>query len=208
MPAPALPSRRLTIQRSLQHSLQRSLRFALLVAASIIPARQLQAQGVPEFPRGWMGRWTGTLTTYGPPDSIRNRIPITLEIAREATGQAFQWRTVFNADTVRGLRAYRLLVRDSLRGQYATDEGNGLVLEETYIAGSLLSVFEVGGRVLESRYTLRADTLVHDITWWSATPSAATRGEGANSEGGAGVRSYRVQGRQRAIMTRVPALTP
>lgn len=200
MPDAPLPSRMLAPPLALL--------CALLLAASIVPTRQLVAQGTPSFPGGWLGRWTGTLTTYAPPDSVRNSLPITLEIAREAAGQGFQWRTVFNADTVRGVRAYRLLVRDSVRGHYATDEGNGLLLEETFIAGSLMSVFEVGGRVLESRYTLRADTLTHDITWWSATPTTTTRGEGANSEGGATVRSYRVEGRQRAVMTRAPAPNP
>lgn len=189
-------------------SLPLALLCSLVFAAGNVSSRSLEAQGTAPFPDGWLGRWSGTLTTYAPPDSIRNRIPITLEIAREASGQAFRWRTVFNADTVRGLRDYRLLVRDPTRGHYATDEGNGLVLEETFVGGSLLSVFEVGGRVLESRYTLRADTLTHDITWWSTTPATTTRGEGANSERGATVRSYRVEGRQRAVLTRVVALNP
>jgi len=189
-----------------------SRRFAVhlpfLLAASLALGVRIEAQATPPFPDGWLGRWSGTLVTYAPPDSVRNRIPITLEIAREASGRTFTWRTVFNADTVRGVRNYRLLVRDPARGHYATDEGNGLVLEETYLAGSLMSVFEVGGRVLESRYTLRADTLTHDITWWSASPVSTARGEGANSEGGAAVRSYRVEGRQRATMTRVRAVDP
>lgn len=178
--------------------------FSLALLTSLaLPTAGLAAQA-PRFPADWLGDWTGTLTTVSAPDSVRSRIPITLRIAREDTGRALTWRTVFNADTVRGLRDYRLVVRDSARGWYATDERNGLLLDETLIAGSLVSVFQVGPRVLESRYTLRGDTLTHDITWWSATPAAVQRGTGANAEQGAEVRTFRVDGRQQAVMTRTP----
>jgi hypothetical protein len=60
------------------------------------------------------------------------------------TGSALTWRTVFNADTVRGLRDYRLIVRDAARGRYATDERSAILLDETLIAGSLISVFRSG----------------------------------------------------------------
>lgn len=175
------------------------------VALSMLTTALLASEGgaqAPRFPTDWLGEWSGSLTTVSAPDSVRNRIPITLRIAREDTGSALTWRTVFNADTARGLRDYRLVVRDSARGWYATDERNGLLLDETLIAGSLVSVFQVGPRVLESRYTLRGDTLTHDITWWSATPTAVQRGSGANAEQSAEVRTFRVDGRQQAVMTR------
>ena len=155
------------------------------------------------FPDGWVGEWHGTLTTVAPPDSVRNRIPLTLTIAREASGDAWSWRTVFNADTVRGLRNYRLLVRDAARGLYATDEGNGVVLEDTWVGGSLISVFQVGTQILESRYTMRGDTLTHDIVYWSSTPSTTVRGSGANAEGGVAITTHRILGRQRAVLTRL-----
>lgn len=171
--------------------------FSLAFAATPL---QLGAQGA--FPASWAGRWQGTLTTVAPPDSVRNRIPISLLIVKEDTGSAWTWRTVFNADTVRGLRDYRLLVRDAAKGHYATDERNDLVLESTFVDGTLVSVFQVGGRVLESRYALLGDSLVHDIMWWNATPMASQRGSGANAEAGAEVRSHRVEGRQRAVFRR------
>lgn len=177
-----------------------ALLTGLAIALITAPTRaQPQA-----FPAAWAGRWAGTLTTWAPPDSVINRIPISLLIAREDTGSAWTWRTVFNADTVRGMRDYRLLIRDAAKGHYATDERNGLVLESTLVHGTLVNVFQVGGRVLESRYALAGDSLVHDIMWWSATPVNRQRGAGANSESGADVTSHRVEGRQRAVMRRVP----
>ncbi|MCC7055347.1 MAG: hypothetical protein IT355_18890 [Gemmatimonadaceae bacterium] len=173
--------------------------FVLCLAA---PA--LRGQAPPRFPEAWAGQWSGTLTTYSPPDSVRNRIPISLRIAREPAGGAWTWRTIFNADTVRGNRPYRLVVEDVARGHYATDEGNGVLLDETVIGGMLTSVFQVQSRVLESRYTLRGDTLVHELTWWDITPTRTVKGSGANAEGGAEIRSFRVQGLQRSVMVRAP----
>ena len=176
--------------------------FAVLSTAAALARAEAQVPSRTTFPASWAGTWEGALTTWSAPDSVRNRIPLTLTIAREDTGSAYTWRTVFNADTVRGVRPYRLVVRDAERGIYGTDEGNGLVLEERWLAGALISVFQVADRVLESRYALRGDTLVHDIVWWSAKPLTSMKGEGPNAERGAAVLSFRVEGRQQAVMTR------
>jgi hypothetical protein len=177
--------------------------FAAGIAACLLTASsRLDAQS--SFPAAWAGHWEGRLATFSPPDSVRNAVPLSLVIARRSDS-TWTWRTVFNADTVRGLRDYRLLVRDAAKGHYATDEGNGLVLESTLVAGALVSVFQVGTRVLESRYTLEGDSLVHDIVWWDAAAQGAQRGSGANAEAGATVRSFRVEGRQRAVLRRVSA---
>jgi hypothetical protein len=175
----------------------RALAVAPLLA--IAACANAQAARVPEI---WIGHWTGTLTTYSPPDSVRNSIPITLDIAREPSGGHYTWKTIFNADTVRGLRPYRLLVEDAAKGHFATDEGNGVLLDETLIAGVLTSVFQVQTRVLESRYSMRGDSLVHELTWWDATPTRTVKGSGANAEGGATITSFRVKGMQRAVMVR------
>jgi len=171
--------------------------------AVILSAMAAGAQPAPAaFPDAWIGHWEGTLVTLRPPDSVRNRIPISLEIARERSGDAYTWRTIFNADTVGGLRPYRLLVEDAARGLFAVDERNGVVLDETYIGGVLTSVFRVQTRVLESRYSLRGDTLTHELSWWEAAPTRTVRGSGANAEGGGEITSYRVLGMQRATFVR------
>lgn len=134
------------------------------LASSLLIGCRVSAQATMPFPSNWIGRWSGTLTTLTPPDSVRNRIPISLGIAREATGSGYTWRTIFNADTVRGLRPCRLIVEDAAKGHYATDESNGVLLDGTYIGGVLTSVFRVETRVLESRYSLRGNTLVRELT--------------------------------------------
>jgi hypothetical protein len=177
--------------------------LALTGALTLLVARNARAQRV--FPDTWTGRWVGTLTTYAPPDSVRNRIPISLEITPlETDPTSYSWRTIFNADTVRGLRPYRLIVENAAKGLFATDEGNGVLLDETWLGGVLTSVFQVQTRILHSQYTLRGDTLTHALSWWDAAPTRSVQGSGANSEGGVEIRSYRVQGMQRSVMVRQP----
>lgn len=170
--------------------------------ALLAPSAQAQGERSASFPGKWLGHWEGTLVTISPPDSVRNNIPITLDIARTADSKRYMWRTVFNRDTVRGLRDYALVVVDPARGYYATDEGNGLTLAETLIGDVLESVFQVGGRVLRSSYQLRGDTLRHQLSWWDAAAIDTMRGSGATGEGGAEVRTFRVAGVQRAVFVR------
>ena len=180
--------------------------IAAIAAAVLFGAGCASAQAAlpVAFPDAWAGQWSGTLTTIVPPDSVRNRIPITLEIAREPNAAAFRWRTVFAADTAKGLRDYRLLIKDAAHGAYAIDERNGLVLSATYLGGTLVSVYRVGDRMFESRHVVHGDTLMHDLVWWNADSARTERGSGANAEGGASVTSFRVEGRQHAVMTRRP----
>jgi hypothetical protein len=180
----------------------RTIRQLAVFTSLIALATQASAQSPQRFPDTWVGHWSGTLNTYAAPDSVRNTIPITLDIARDPSDSGFTWKTVFNADTVRGVRPYRLLVEAPLKGHYATDEGNGVLLDETLIGGVLTSVFQVQTRVLESRYSVRGDTLTHELTWWDVSPTRTVKGSGANSEGGAEIRSFRVLGMQRAVMVR------
>ncbi len=180
-----------------------TLRRTLAAAAlALAPATGACAQSPLRFPDAWVGMWSGTLTTISPPDSVRTRFPITLEIAREASGTGYRWQTIFNADTVRGIRPYRLIVEDVAKGKYATDEGNGVLLDESLIGGVLTSVFQVQTRVLENHYELRGDTLTQTLTWWDTTPTRTVKGSGANAEGGSEIHSFRVLGMQRAMMVR------
>jgi hypothetical protein len=181
-----------------------SQRIAALALLGIFAATS-QAGAQATFPGAWAGKWSGTLRTYAPPDSVRNTIPVTLEIQRESDGKAYLWRTIFNADTMRGIRPYRLVIENAAKGLYATDESNGVLLDETFIAGVLTSVFQVGTRFISNRYAVHGDTLTQELLWWESAPTRTVKGSGANAEGGAEILSYRVLGLQRAMMTRVRA---
>ncbi|MDZ7630800.1 MAG: hypothetical protein U5K74_05420 [Gemmatimonadaceae bacterium] len=53
--------------------------------------------------------------------------------------------------------------------------------------------------MLESLRVPAGARLTHELTWWDTTATRSVQGAGANSEGGAVIRSYRVQ---RSVMVR------
>jgi hypothetical protein len=130
-------------------------------------------------------------------------VPVTMTIASTADRAVFQWRQVFNNDSSRNVKDYLLRVGDAASGRYETDERNGIVMDATYVGGALISVFQVGDQVLETRVSLQADSLVQDLIFWSSSAVKTTEGSGPNGERGTPVTSFRVTGRQRMAMTRV-----
>lgn len=178
------------------------LTCALLIAGMLGTTPVRAQQLTRPFVAAWAGDWAGTLTVYGRGDSVLSTVPLTLHIAPEPTGGGWTWRTVYNADTVRGLRPYRLLPDSSGPNRWLLDENNGIQLAARYVDGALFTVFDVDGRHFLGRDELRGDTLVLDLTFWRAAARTITRGTGANAERGMPVGTTPLEGRQRAVLTR------
>jgi hypothetical protein len=153
-------------------------------------------------PEAWTGTWRGVLTTYGAVDSVKFTVPVTLTIAPLAEAGAYRWRHVYANDSTRNVKDYVLRTIDAAAGRYATDENNGIVLDEQFVGGMLVSVFQVGEQVIENRTEVRGDTLVQDLLAWRRTAVRETRGTGPNGEQGAPVSSFRVTSRQRSVLVR------
>ncbi len=163
------------------------------------PARSARAAS---FPESWIGVWDGTLTNYQSADNTGTKVPVTLTISRETEPGVFRWRHVYNNDTTRALKDYRLRTINADSGHYATDEGNGILIDETFTGGMLVSVFQVGDQMIENRTSMQSDSLVQDLIFWKATPIRTSKGTGPNGEQGAAVVSFRVSGRQRSVFVR------
>ncbi len=180
--------------------------FALLLALLLasLHATAITAQTTPRAaaPESWIGFWRGTLTNFGGGDSVKLRVPVTMEIASTAIRGRLKWRTVYNGDTTRSMKDYSLIVLDSAAGRYATDENNGILIDETLTGGILVSVFQVGDQLIENRIGVQGDSLVQDLIFWKSTPIRSVQGAGPNGEKGTPVLSFRVSGRQRLALAR------
>ncbi|MDB4917018.1 MAG: hypothetical protein JWM95_4662 [Gemmatimonadetes bacterium] len=157
---------------------------------------QVGAQGAA--PDAWVGKWKGSLATYGAADTLRLSVPVTLEITKESP-IAYKWHTVYAADTTRGAKDYRMRVIDVAAGRYVTDESNGILIDAIFMGGALISVFQVGERMFENRITLVGDALVQDLIWWRTTSERTTTGSGGRA---AEVQAFRIDGRQRTVVHR------
>jgi hypothetical protein len=101
------------------------------------------------------------------------------------------------------MKDYTLRTVDAAAGRYVTDENNGILIDETYTGGMLVSVFQVGDQLLENRWTLQGDSLVQDLIFWKSTAVRTTNGAGPNGERGTPVMAFRVSGRQRTVFAKV-----
>ncbi len=128
-------------------------------------------------------------------------IPVRMTIKRLDNG-AYVWRTVYNNDDVMGLRDYRLIPDPDRPGHYVTDEQNGILLRTQLIGNELHSAFSVDAQNLTSTYRIQADTLIHEVAFWSSDDVETTTGTGVAGEDGKPVLSYLVSGIQRSVMTR------
>ena len=81
----------------------------------------------------------------------------------------FHWRLRYGGEEVRD---HTLVVRDRSRGVAAFDENNGIVLPVQLSDAELISVFEVGGSVLNVRYRRERDGLRVCVDSYSEGPAS------------------------------------
>lgn len=133
----------------------------------------------------WYGTWRGTLTLAPPPKNFPSNNPMQLRIAALGAGR-WSWVIAYAGQPERN---YELR---SLGEGLVLDERNGILLDAVLEGDELLSVFEVGGRLLLTRYTLSKATLVYETQTF-------TKGElGPNQ-----VASWKRTSVQRASLKRV-----
>lgn len=145
------------------------------------------------FPDAWIGVWQGTLEwqqrSAAGPDTPPRTIGFTLEIGPRGTDGSRPWRLSYEGQST---REYRLREVDVAAGQFAIDEGDGLVLTATWFGDTLVSRFAVAGSLLCARQRFLADRIEHEI--WA--------GPIDGSRLGGGVDAHRVTTLQRAVLRR------
>ncbi len=183
--------------------------FALLRDAALLctfiaaSAGTAAAQRSSSPPERWVGTWRGTLQNLGAGDSVKLTVPVTLTIARTSDPAAFRWRHVYANDSTKNVKDYTLKVVDAAAGKYLTDENNGILIDESFVGGMLVSVFSVADQYIENRTSVRGDTLVQELIAWKNTPLRTSGGAGPNGERGMPVSAFRVSSVQRGVLVRV-----
>ncbi|MCY7349828.1 MAG: hypothetical protein LH606_04065 [Cytophagaceae bacterium] len=125
------------------------------------PTQANQAKVVP-FPRSWQGRWKGNLSIYTVPNRLQ-RVPMMIEIRPTSDTARYAFNITYGTDTVKGRRAYDLIVINAQRGIYQIDEKNSIKMEGFFVAGRLISEFTLGGNRLISSYEKRGETLTFEV---------------------------------------------
>ena len=159
----------------------RAASLCLLFAACASVDQLGSSAGFEDF----VGDWSGSLQR---PDGEAIAMSLQVEpVAGDAN--RFHWRLRYGGEEVRD---HTLVVRDRSRGVAAFDENNGIVLPVQLRDAELISVFEVGGSVLNVRYRRERDGLRVCVDSYS---------EGASEPAGQQVRAWPKIAVQRGWLT-------
>ena len=138
---------------------------ALLVARTEVSAAPAPAAQAAVFPQAWFGRWRGTAQSLAP--GAAPQAAVELVVGPTERPERFTWTVVYDGAQGRQERRYTLVAVDAARGLYLVDEGNGIALPHTLLAGALYSQFEVGGSRITARTCCWAAAPPTSASWWS-----------------------------------------
>lgn len=174
----------------------------------LLPREEVSAAPAPAapaaFPQAWFGRWRGTAQSVAPGAAVQS---FTMEFALAPTAQAgrYAWTIVYDGTQGRQERRYTLVTLDAARGLYVVDEGNGIALPHTLLAGALYSQFEVGGSRVSARQVLLGsgtsdERILVEMVSTVVADAQKTGGQGGVPE----VVGWPVRALQSAALRRVP----
>lgn len=159
---------------------------------------------VLQFPVDWVGDWSGELVIYTA-EGERQRLPMLLKIQPipDSAG-VYTYHIVYGEDTPENTRPYRLRTLDAATGHYEIDEANGIVLDDYVLDNKLYSRFSVMGSLLLATVEARGRTLIYEIISGPMEPIRTTGDIPAATpeETIPPVEGFRIQVRQRAVLTR------
>ena len=154
------------------------------------------------FPMDWLGYWEGDLTIYNA-GGVSQVVPMALDYQATGDPMRYTWAIIYGQDTVKGRRAYELIVVDSVEGYYQIDEQNSILLDAYLRGNSLVSAFEVMGNHLVTTTTLEGDKMSFDIIMSKANQGQTTGGQEEDGEVIPVVTNYPIAVRQSATLRRV-----
>lgn len=173
------------------------LRFLL----TVLTTAGCFAASAQSFPQSWQGYWRGTLQIHTA-KGVAQTVPMAVEIAPTADSLRWRFALIYGEDTAKGRRAYDLLIVDRPTGRYLTDENNGILLDDYYLDGRLLSQFTVQGSRLLSSFERRGDELIFEIISGKDSPTRTSGGQKKGDEAIPPVQSFPLGSWHRAVLRR------
>ncbi len=169
--------------------------FLFVLSALALPA------SAQSFPQSWQGTWRGTLQIHTA-KGVAQAVPMAVQIAPTADSLRWHFALIYGEDSVKGRRAYDLLIVDRAAGRYFTDENNGILLDDYYLDGRLLSQFTVQGTRLLSSFERRGGELIFEIISGKDTPVRTSGGQKVGGEDIPPVQSFPIGTWHRAVLRR------
>lgn len=166
---------------------------------AIIFIFQVNAQ--ESFPSSWEGKYEGELSIYGV-DSIQMQLAMKLSILKKSDS-IYQWKMTYIFDGKEDIRDYELHIKDERKGHFVIDEKNTIVIDGYYRTGIFTSFFSVNDSFIISTYTELENDLQFEIIAVSGKNPLITGNQEYLGKQIPEVKSYLVNGRQKAILKRL-----
>jgi len=116
------------------------------------------------FPEKCEGIWKGTMYIWSR-GTVVDSVEVKLTILKNSESpKRWIWKTEYLSESMPVIKDYQLVERDSLRGLYGTDEGDGIELKNYLFGNKLYSAFDVDGIMLTSSYELIGINLIFEVT--------------------------------------------
>jgi hypothetical protein len=157
--------------------------IALLVILSFC-IHPLSAQ--KSFVEQCLGEWEGMMYIYSEAQLV-DSVATQFTASRTEDPAVYTWKTTYLSEKTPMVKDYQLKVLDAKKQIYATDEGNGLLLNNYLFGKKMYSVFETQGILLTASYELLGEHLIFEVT------------SGTNLEPGKEVMNYSVRNLQRVV---------
>ena len=154
--------------------------------------------GQQHFPKSWVGNYEGELQIFGV-DSVLMKAEMKLAI-QPKTDSIFQYKITYIMNGKKDVRDYELKVKSIEKGQYVIDEKNSILIDAYYKNNTLSSMFTVEHFNLLSSITKHNEDLIFEIISVNTTLSNTSGNTVHNEQQIPKVTSYKISGRQKAIL--------
>ena len=162
----------------------------------------LEAGAQESFPESWIGNYKGELHIFGV-DSVKMKVAMNLEIDKTSNDSIFNWTLIYNFNGNEDKRPYKLKVVNKNTGHYKIDEMNSIVLDGYQHTNTFTSFFGLIDSFIIATYTKNKDVIVFEIISSKSEPVSTTGNTKFEGEDIPEVRSYLVNGRQKAFLTKI-----
>lgn len=154
------------------------------------------------FPNTFVGEWSGNLEIMGV-DSTSMNVQMSLSIEVTENDSIYKWETTYVlSDSIQDTRSYELVLVDKSTGHYVIDEKNSIVMDAYYKNNTLTSFFSVMESFILFSYTLEGNSMVVDVFSAPTKSVGITGGNEIDGEEIPEVNSFKIIGRQRAVLAK------
>ena len=170
----------------------------LLPLTSCAPSKTANSTPFAEFPKDYIGNWSGTLQIYNGKGKLKE-VPMQLIVQplKDSAGTQYSWQIIYG-DLKNDNRPYRLVPVDAAKGHWLIDENDGIQLHAFYLGGSLFNQFVVEGNLLTSIERVEGGKMYYEIVSAKTAPLITSGG----SKESPPVDSYNIVATQKAVLTR------